>query len=449
MANRLSENPNWSVLLLEAGKDEIFLTDIPLLAALQTVTSYNWGYKSQKQDSACLGLIDGRCNIPRGKGLGGTSLINFLLYTRGNKQDFDQWESFGNKGWSYKDVLPYFIKSENCTLCTDIDQEMHGTSGYLHIEHPSFETPLTKAFIKAGEAFGYKNNDPNGRHSLGFSKVQATMKNGARCSASKAFLKPVMDLPNLDVSIESRVTKIIIDPETKQTKGVEFIKNKQVHRIRARKEVVLSAGAINSPHLLMLSGVGPKEDLTKVGIPVIQDLQVGYNLQDHMAMSTLAFTVNESVTISDLQMQNPLHIYNYLTNGKGPYTVPGGALALGFVQTKYNEIPDYPDMELVLGAGALNGDLYGSLRNLLGIPNSLFNRVYLPLLGRPAFSIATVLMRPKSRGRVLIRDSNPLHWPIYKHNYFTEKEDVDTMVEGIKMVSSIFTGTANNIFMSN
>lgn len=142
------------------------------------------------------------------------------------------------------------------------------------------------------------------------------MKNGARCSAAKAFLKPVLSRPNLHISTNSRVTKILIDPQSKQAYGVEFVKNRTNYTIVAVKEVVLSAGSFNSPQLLMLSGVGPTKVLEKVGIPVIEDLKVGYNLQDHVALSTLVFSVNQSVTVSDLSVANPLDLYNYVTRGK-------------------------------------------------------------------------------------------------------------------------------------
>ncbi|XP_018580306.1 glucose dehydrogenase [FAD, quinone]-like isoform X2 [Anoplophora glabripennis] len=438
VANRLTENPKWTVLLLEAGRDESFITDIPLLAAFQSTTGYNWGYKSEKLKTACLGLIDGRCNIARGKALGGTSVTNFLLYTRGSRLDFDMWSRMGNEGWSYDEVLPYFIKSENCTSCGEIDKPFHGTDGYLNIEHPGYESPTVKLFLKTGLDLGYKNNDPNGKIGLGFSRVQATMKNGARCSAAKAFLKPIRYRRNLHILTQSRVTKLLINPQTKQTYGVEFLRNRKKYSIRVKKEVILSAGSVNSPQILMLSGVGPRDVLGKAKIKIIQDLKVGYNLQDHMAMSTLTFLVNESVTVSDRQMQNPVHIYNYLVRGKGPYTIPGGAEALAFIKTKYStSSDDYPDIELVLGAGALTGDTFGSFRGLLGIPDSLYQRVYEPLSNRSAFGIATVLLRPKSKGRVLIKDSNPLHWPIIRPNYFEEEEDIATMVEGIKTAISI------------
>lgn len=435
VANRLSENPEWSVLLLEAGKDEIFLSDVPLTSSLLTATGFNWGFKSEKLKTACLGLIDGRCNMPRGKALGGTSVINFLLYTRGNKLDFDEWEQLGNKGWNYNNVLPYFKKSENCTLCNHIETNYHGFYGPLHIENPHYNSPILNAFLEAGSSFGYKITDPNGRDGLGFSETQATMRKGARCSASKAFLKTAHHRTNLHISAGCRVTKILIDPDTKQAYGVEFLKNKRKYAIKAAKEVVLSAGSINSPHLLMLSGVGPKDDLERLNITVLQNLKVGYNLQDHLALSTLAFLVNTTETISDIGVQNPRDIFNYILNSSGPFTVPGGAQALAFVQTKYANKYDYPDIELVLGSGAINGDIYGSLRNLLGIPDGFFKAVYGSVLNKPAFGIAPVLMRPKSKGRVFLKNSNPLRWPVIEPNYLADPEDVKVFVEGVKMVS--------------
>lgn len=438
VANRLSENPAWSVLLLEAGNDEIFLTDVPLTSSLLTVTGYNWGYRSEKMETACLGLVGGRCHMPRGKALGGTSVINFLLYTRGNKRDFDEWEKKGNKGWGYREVLPYFKKSENCTLCSGIEPDYHGFRGPLSVENPKYSSPLLAAFLEAGRSFGYETFDPNGHRGLGFSGVQATMRNGARCSASKAFLKSVHHRNNLHISTGCRVTKILIDPRSRTAYGVEFLKDGKKFAVRAAKEVVLSAGSINTPQLLMLSGVGPKKDLEGLTIPVVSDLKVGYNLQDHMALSTLAFLVNESITVSDVGVQNPRDIFDYVVNGRGPFTLPGGAEGLAFVRSKYNTLDDYPDIELVLGSGALNGDLHGSLRYLLGIPDEFFGMVYGSVLNRPAFSIGTVLMRPKSRGRVLLKSANPLHSPVLRPNYFEDPEDVKVLVEGVKMVSRCY-----------
>lgn len=438
MANRLSENYKWSVLLLEAGRNENFFTDIPIMAAFQSATTYNWGYKSEKSNTSCLSLKTRRCNVPRGKALGGTSVINFLVYNRGNKIDYEEWKNLGNEGWGYKDVLPYFIKSENCSSNVDADKNFHGNKGYLNVQYSPFRTPLCDRFIEGGLKMGFKNTDPNGRFQMGFSRVQATMQNGKRHSAAKAFLAPVRNRPNLNILIEARVTKILIDPKEKKAFAVEFIKDGNKHRVSTKKEIILSAGAINSPQLLMLSGIGPQKELEHLNISVLQNLKVGYNLQDHVSFIQ-SFLINDSVNISDLKLQNPIHVFDYIFNGKGPMTIPGGAEALAFIKIKrsVNKNDDYPDVEFVLGAGGINNDFYGSLRNVMNIPNKVFYDAYGPVLFTPAFSIGTILLRPRSKGRVTIGSSNPWRSPITYLNYFQDKFDVEVMVEGLRMVSII------------
>lgn len=368
VANRLTEERNWEVLLLEAGKDETFLSDVPLTAALNQITALNWGYKTDPVPGACLGLKDGVCNWPRGRVLGGTSVINFLVYTRGNKLDYDGWEALGNKGWSYKDILPYFTKSENVGIPNLRDSRYHGNGGYLNVENSPFISGLYRPFLQAGKELGYKVTDPNGKDNLGFSRVQATMRKGRRCSASRAFLEPIRNRRNLHISKESRVLKILIDPVTKRAYGVEFTKGRKTYVVKAKKEVILAAGAIGSPHLLMLSGVGPRENLETYGIPVIKDAKVGYNLQDHVCLSGLVFLVNETVTINENKVRGPKAIFDYMVNRAGPFTLPGGAEGIAFVKTKFTaeDKDDYPDIELVMGTGGLNGDASGTLRELLG-----------------------------------------------------------------------------------
>ena len=192
------------------------------------------------------------------------------------------------------------------------------------------------------------------------------MRNGRRHSAAKSYLMPVRDRPNLYISKHTYVSKILINPVTKLAYGVQFYKNYKLYTIYARKEILLSAGSLNSPQLLMLSGIGPKKHLTKLNIPVIQNLKVGYNLQDHISVPGLVFLVNESVTFNDLSMQHPDNYFDYFVNHRGPFTIPGGAEALAFLNTKFNKDATYPDIELVSGCGALNGDYIGSLRDLIG-----------------------------------------------------------------------------------
>lgn len=246
----------------------------------------------------------------------------------------NRWSNYGNYGWSYSNVLPYFKKTERVGIDELKSSKYRGRKGYVDVQHPGYRSKLLDAFFDAGRQMGYKENDPNGEEMMGFSQVQATMRNGRRWSAAKAYLRPIAkQRTNLSVSMRSWVTKVLIDADTKRAYGVEFVKNHQKYRINATKEVILSAGAIGSPQLLMLSGVGPADHLREFKIPVIQNASVGYNLQDHTGLSGLVFLVNESITINEANVQRPSAMLNYFLFGKGPFTSPGGAEGVAFVKT--------------------------------------------------------------------------------------------------------------------
>lgn len=198
---------------------------------------------------ACLGLSGGVCNWPKGKALGGTSVINFMIYQRGHRRDFDGWAANGNYGWSYDEILPYFKRSERIGIPELYDSPYHGRNGYLDVQHAGFQSKVLSSFLHAAREFGYPVTDPNGESHLGFSKTQATTRNGRRWSAAKAFLRPAQNRPNLSISMHSRVTKLLIDPQTKIAYGVEFLKYRRKFRVLARKEVILSAGPIASVKL--------------------------------------------------------------------------------------------------------------------------------------------------------------------------------------------------------
>lgn len=380
MANRLSDVYKFSVLLLEAGKAENPFTEIPISAALMQITGYNWGFKAAPSPNFCRKLEGGVCNLPQGRAMGGTSVINFLIHTRGNQHDYDEWAANGNTGWSWNDVMPYFKKIER-TRIQNADARYRGMRGPVSIENAKYKSPLLHSFLQAGRMMGYNVSDPNAASQLGFDRAQATMLNGARCSAAKAYLTPKVRIRrNLSISPRTWVTKIVIDHQTKRVVGVEFVKNKRYHFIRARKEVILSAGAIGSPHLLMLSGIGPAEDLTKLGITVHQNLRVGYNHQDHVYMPGLTFMVNSPLTLSGHEAQDPLNMFDYFFRGSGPLTLPGGAEAIGFIKTNTSYIgPDEPDIELVMGPGALNKDEFGVMRKLAGLTEEFHKRYFGPI----------------------------------------------------------------------
>lgn len=479
VANRLSEMSDWNILLLEAGGEEIFLTDVPLLAPLLHITSFNWGYKTEPRPKNtdgsggyCLSMIDGRCNWPRGKAVGGTSVINFMIHSRGSKNDYDQWAAIGNPGWNYDEVLPYFRKMEharftvhdvnsnnstNSHVSSGVDESIYGKNGYLDVATAPWISVLREAFLRAGEQLGYKIKDSNDGDPIGFGASKANVRNGRRVSASKAFIKPIRyRRSNFHLSEYSRVTKIIIDPKTKSATGVEFIRKSKKYTVKASKEVILSAGSINSPQILMLSGIGPKEHLSDVGIEVIEDLPVGLNLQDHVSMAALTFIVNDSVTIVEPRIaSNYKNTFDYLIRGSGPFTVPAGAEALAFINTnrhdydnRYHMInnnsikksnglswpDDEPDVELVFGVGSMAGDASGAVRSIFGLSDHWFHQVFQEYLGQDGFSIVPVVLHPKSRGRITLRSDNPFDWPILEANYFENDEDLQTMVRGIKKV---------------
>jgi choline dehydrogenase-like flavoprotein len=443
VANRLTEVPGWSVLLLEAGGEENFVTDVPLMASYAQFLGFNWGYRTEPNENYCRGMEGRRCRWPRGKVMGGTSVINYMVYTRGNRRDYDLWEALGNKGWGYESVLPYFLKSEDIGIPELTNSPYHSTGGYLNVQEAPWRTPLAPAFLEAGQEMGYEVRDPNSESQIGFSYVQATIRNGTRCSASKAFLRPIRNRHNLHIAKQARVTKVLINPKTSKAFGVQFVKNRRSHIVRVRKEVILSAGVFNSPQLLMLSGVGPRQHLEELGIPVIKDLKVGYNLQDHVSMAALAFLINDSVSLIEERLVfNPNYGLDYLINRNGPLTIPGGAEGIAFIQTKYingsrPEDPDYgwPDLEIVYGPGTLTGDTVGTLRRLLGITEKLYRQVFAPVAGRDAFGLVPILLRPRSRGLVKLRSKDPFHSPLLYANYFADEYDLHVLVEGVKQVS--------------
>ena len=315
VANRLSENANWKVLLLEAGGSESIISDIPVLAAALQLTPIDWAYQTQPQQSSCFGLVNKKSLWPRGKVLGGSSVLNYMLYVRGNPRDYDQWAESGAYGWSWKEVLPYFLKSEDNRDKNVVNNGYHNTGGYLTVETSSSYSPLSRAFVEAGKHFGYPEVDINGPIQAGFTLPQGTTRLGTRCSASKAFLNSAKDRPNLDIVTFAYATKLLFD-QHKKVIAVQFDQFSLTHVVRVRKEVIVSAGSINSPQLLMLSGIGPAKHLKSLGIPVIADLPVGQNLQDHIYPGGAHFTVNQKSLVLKRIFTIPNFI-EYFTRGRG------------------------------------------------------------------------------------------------------------------------------------
>ncbi|GAB1867946.1 Glucose dehydrogenase [acceptor] [Camponotus japonicus] len=434
VVNRLTENPEWDVLLLEAGGHETEITDVPILSLYLHKSKIDWKYQTQPQNTACQAMTDHRCSWTRGKVLGGSSVLNTMLYVRGNRRDYDQWRNFGNPGWGYEDVLPFFIKSEdqrNPYLARNT--KYHSTGGYLTVQDSPYVTPLGVAFLQAGEEMGYDICDVNGEQQTGFAFFQFTMRRGARCSAAKAFVRPIQLRKNFHLSLWSHVTRILIDSQSKRAYGVEFIRNGRKEIVFAKKEIILSAGAINSPQLLMLSGVGPRVHLEQLGIPVIQDSPgVGQNLQDHIAIGGLVFPIDYKISIVMNRMVNVNSALRYAITEDGPLTSSIGLEAVGFIATKYANETDWPDIEFMLTSSGVNSDGGSHVKNAHGLTDEFYNEVFSELNNRDVFGVFPMMLRPKSRGYIRLKSKNPLDYPLLYHNYLTHPEDVAVLREGVK-----------------
>lgn len=375
---------------------------------------------------------------PRGRALGGTTIINYMIHVRGNKLDYDRWEYMGNPGWSYEQLLPYFLKSENSQLDRQ-DEGYHAQGGQLNVEYPPYRTKSAQAFVKSAQEAGYDLVDYNGKSQIGVSYIQSTTKHGRRWSAEKAYLRPIRKRRNVKILTRSRVTKILIDPDTKTASGVEYSKNRKKYIAKARKDTIISAGALNSPQLLMLSGIGPKEHLEELDIPVIQNLPVGQKLYDHLTFSGLIFTVNQSIVFDQKQIMSPESIVQFLLDGKGPLTSTG-VEALAYIKTNVStDSEEYPDIELIFLGGGIHtdkGQIYGKP---FRIKPEIYDAVFKPLENRFAFMILPMLLHPKSTGYIRLKSKNPFHWPRFYGNYFTDPEnfDIQTFIAGIREAQRI------------
>ncbi|XP_018787274.1 PREDICTED: glucose dehydrogenase [FAD, quinone] [Bactrocera latifrons] len=437
LANRLSENPNWTVYLIEAGGVEGMFHQMPVLAAYLQGTHSNWGYKSTPQKDACFGMNNNECFLPRGKVLGGTSSINYMIYNRGNKRDFDRWAAAGNKGWSYAEVLPYFLKSEAANLAGLEDSEYHNHTGPLSVEDVQYRTPAVHAYLKGAQQAGHPRTDYNGESQIGASYVQANTLRGRRHSAYRAYIEPIRyQRKNLHIVTMTRVTRVLIDPVTKRATGVELMYRNKYYKVRARKEVILSAGAFNSPQLLMLSGVGPADNLKAIGVPIVKELPVGKLLYDHMCHFGPTFTVNTDRQLLNIAHLNSTVVKSFLLgNPTTMLSSIGGVEALTFFKVPSSKEPvDMPDMEIITVAGSLAADQGTALKQGANFKDELYDKVYRPLQisRQDHFSFLIMQFHPKSVGRMWLHNRNPFEWPRINPKYFRNANDVQFMLEGIK-----------------
>jgi choline dehydrogenase len=370
---------------------------------------------------------------------------------RGNRNDYDNWEQMGNPGWGYDNILQYFLKSEDNRNPYLTKTAYHKAGGYLTVQESPWHTPLAPTFIQAGQELGYENRDINGEFQTGFMIAQGTIRRGSRCSTAKAFLRPVAIRKNLDIALKTHVSRIIIDPTTKKTIGVDILRRGQRKTtIKVRKEVILSAGAIGSPQLLLLSGIGPPEHLARMKIPLIQPLPgVGEHLQDHIGLGGLTFIIDKPITFKKDRFQTVPVALEYIMNERGPLTSLGGVEAVAFVNTRYaNHSIDFPDIQFHFAPSSVNSDGGEQIRKILGLRDVIFNTLYKPLLDAETWTILPLLLRPKSAGTLRLRSRNPLHHPNIRTNYLSHPEDVFTLIEGIRIAMQISNTTAFRKFGS-
>lgn len=427
LANRLSENPATTVLLLEAGgPDTKMEIHIPAGYAKLHRSAVDWGFWSEPQAA----LNGTRIYLPRGKTLGGSSSTNAMAYVRGNREDYNDWAQAGNPGWRYDDVLPYFIRSEQNQQAGQLDPAYHGTGGPLSVGYATrFRTPLADAFVDACQQTGIPlNHDPNGARQNGAGLLQFTIRDGKRQSTATAFLKPVLNRPNLKVITRAMTKQVLLDKG--QAIGVEFFSGKHAtEKAYANREVILSAGAFQSPHILLLSGVGPAHTLRQYGIPVKHELPgVGKNLQDHAFTGVSALASQPVSTNRFLTPWGQLSSFvRYALTKSGPLTC-SPLEANAFINLEAPD--DRVDFQFHFAPLHLGSDYKANLYDINTLPRT------------DGFSILPILLKPKSRGCVGLRSASPLDAPLIQPNFYSHEDDRRMMLKGIRKALDIIGADA-------
>lgn len=420
LANRLSADGKTRVVLLEAGGDDRptknpsqFLSNLMIhipVGYAQTLKDpkVNWLYQTEPDK-------DGRSHVwPRGKVLGGSSSINGLLYIRGQHADYDGWRQLGCEGWGWDDVLPYFRRAQHQERGADA---LHATGGPLNVSDVTERHPVSDAVIDACVEAGLPRNDPNAGEQEGVAYYQLTVKNGQRCSAAVAYLHPVMGRKNLQVETNALASKILF--EGKRATGVEFIQNGKRRTACAKAEVILAGGAINSPQLLQLSGIGPAAVLRAAGVPVLVDLPgVGENLQDHYVIGMQYRLKPDVVSVNELSkgLRMVGETVKYLTQRKGLLTLSAAHIAV-FCKSR----PDLmgPDIQFHILPATMNLE-------------KLTQEQKMVLEDQPGLTIAPCQLRPESRGTVRIKSGDGTVYPAIVPNYLADPLDQEVAVASLK-----------------
>ena len=412
LANRLTEDVNNRVVLLEAGPmDRDPLIHIPIgIGKMHVERRHDWGYDSEPEPFTDDRVIEAM----RGKVVGGSSSINVMAYVRGHRGDYDRWAQKGATGWGYDDVLPYFRKNESWEGPSDF--EYRGRDGELTVVRSPERDPLLDAWIESAKAAGYAYvEDYNAGQQEGFSRTQFTIRNGKRCSAATAFLKPVLSRPNLELKTEALAGRVLF--EGKKAVGVEYTHGGVTRKVQANREVILAGGVFNSPHLLMLSGIGPVDHLREHNIDVLVDLPgVGQNLQDHVAVMVSYDRKTPGSFVKTMRYDRlALAMMQAQFFGTGPATVVPAPL---FAHLKSRPELAVPDIQFII-------------RSVPGVLYPWFPGYKFPF--RDGFGIRPVLLHPESRGHLELRSSDPRETMKVFQNFFSVESDMATLREGVRM----------------
>jgi choline dehydrogenase len=424
LAKRLSEDPKVQVCLLEAGPSDWHPSiHIPLgMLWLMRSKRLNWQFNTQAESQ-----LAGRSLFwPRGRMLGGSSGMNAMCYTRGHASDYDHWAALGNQGWAYRDVLPLFKRSEHHERGANA---FHGAEGELNVMGFRKHHRLTDTFLRAGQQAGWPlNADVNGASQEGVGYFDVTQTRGRRCSAAKAFLSPeVRKRPNLRVLTGAHATRVLLQTQgpSKRATGVEYLQNGERHQVHVHGEVILAAGAIQSPQLLMLSGIGDGQALQALGQPCLHHLPgVGQNLQDHLDV-TLTHDCLEPISAGltwRTQLRGPLDLFEWWFKGSG-VLASNGAEGVGFIKSSPDE--PIPDLQLHFMPASLR-DHGRDLR----------------FLSREGYTLHVCQLRPKSRGQIRMQSLDPMQAPLIEANYLSHPDDLATMVKGVRRAREIFAAPA-------
>ncbi|CAH1394550.1 unnamed protein product [Nezara viridula] len=406
LANRLSENPGWKVLLIEAGWRDDYVSDTPFLAEFLGNTEKDWNYTTVKQERACLST-EGTCRAPKGRVIGGCSTINWMIYNRGNREDYDEWERLGNHGWGYEQVLPYFKKAENMTEECLLGSNTHSSSGPLNVQYPRYVTPLRRDYVRAGEEIGWRFTDYNaGEQRNVIDYLQYTMNGPLRESTVKAYLDPIRSRKNVDIIMDSMVSRVLIEDNV--ARGVEYYRDGKAYKVFAKKEVILSTGAIETPKLLMLSGIGPSQELKKHDIGVLVDLPVGKYYQDHINIP-IYFEVNElAETVTESIWKTNESIMAFAKDKDGPLTMaPGGTEATSF----FNPLEKGPPSVQTIYCSAAPSNNLGD---------------------KKIIKAWVVNIQPLSVGEIRLKSGDFRNPPLLDPNLFRDETDKKVLEKGIE-----------------